>query len=719
MNRADNTKPIDKKERLKMVIARVGDSGASLFKRDIQKLVSNVTSEDQSLREYIISVFGDCIEHLSLKSSLYATSVGLISTGNQSLSEGIVDLVMNRLQTHLDEGNLLKCDAILQFLGELTNLGYLNSLALIDYLSEILREAEGSINESLDFYLYLAINNLPYTIDTLRLKSALEFKRLVDNIDNLMKKRNTSFLETLRVYSDSAPTDTLSIIWKELQNCIKQNQDIVLRSKNKPDESFIDDLKAIKAIKRAYKLNFNTKKVEKCRYQSEVYLDLIELATSNEENELIDQVLIKKSIYDLLTIYAKPENVARELSKLLIYNNYFNLVIEGIFYSLFQISHEKSNPGVFSTINFWLMNLLKDKSLDQKFKTIMNNFLANLLQKIDVLTYDATRRFIKFYVNFVTINGFEIDWEAWRYILESDKYKKKIYVLNTILSELCSLTFYEKIEEITPIDLRTLLPLKNPASFLYDDPSNVSTTDVDLIKDKIASKLGDFEMLAFLKSEDNGLEASGEPLVEIFLQCFLNRSSKSLTHFDVTLERYKNTLKFLISSDSDEIILLNTLKKFWQKSEFYLTTYFDYFESKEILKSDPLIDWLFAELRNEYEESLYSNFCWDFLLNYPLKLIKIELNNSRGTNSNKKAELELKSKTIHCLATIFKKSLIFFNESIQKNTDFKQNILSKLGSFLRRYIKELKPLLPKLEDDNSKYINQDVSKILSSVKLLV
>lgn len=78
----------------------------------------------------------------------------------------------------------------------------------------------------------------------------------------------------------------------------------------------------------------------------------------------------------------------------------------------------------------------------------------------------------------------------------------------------------------------------------------------------------------------------------------------------------------MIGNESDQIVLLNTIKKFWQKDEYYLRTYIEYFESKSILKTDLIIDWLFSELKNENDENTYSLFCWDFLLSIPLRLIR-------------------------------------------------------------------------------------------------
>lgn len=53
-------------------------------------------------------------------------------------------------------------------------------------------------------------------------------------------------------------------------------------------------------------------------------------------------------------------------------------------------------------------------------------------------------------------------------------------------------------------------------------------------------------MTAFLDNSSNQLQSSGVGLKEIFFQCILERSSKSLTHLETYFNRYYDTLRKLI-----------------------------------------------------------------------------------------------------------------------------------------------------------------------------
>ena len=53
-------------------------------------------------------------------------------------------------------------------------------------------------------------------------------------------------------------------------------------------------------------------------------------------------------------------------------------------------------------------------------------------------------------------------------------------------------------------------------------------------------------MLSFLHNSEQ-LEASGEKLAEIFLECFYFKTHQTLTHLNVIMARYENTLKSLLN----------------------------------------------------------------------------------------------------------------------------------------------------------------------------
>lgn len=59
--------------------------------------------------------------------------------------------------------------------------------------------------------------------------------------------------------------------------------------------------------------------------------------------------------------------------------------------------------------------------------------------------------------------------------------------------------------------------------FRYEDPEAPHSQDAQVIRDKMNTKPAAQEMTEFLKSGDNNIEASGEVLLDVFVQCLLTR----------------------------------------------------------------------------------------------------------------------------------------------------------------------------------------------------
>ena len=90
----------------------------------------------------------------------------------------------------------------------------------------------------------------------------------------------------------------------------KKEQNLNLKSISEAFEPFADDLKNIKPKKGTYKLSFDSKKKEKCRYFSELNLDLIETRAADEENELNTVLLCHgKVIMKINTDFYRPAEV--------------------------------------------------------------------------------------------------------------------------------------------------------------------------------------------------------------------------------------------------------------------------------------------------------------------------------------------------------------------------------------------------------------------------
>lgn len=142
------------------------------------------------------------ISLLSQKSALYATVIALVDLKLSSFTEIIIDRVLEILQTSLDQGELIIPKYCLIFLGELMNIGLINSFSFITLLYDLVNEAEKTIKNSYDYYLYIVTSIFPYLIEGLSEKSGLEFKNLIETIQEIFKKREKNYLAVIRHFNN-------------------------------------------------------------------------------------------------------------------------------------------------------------------------------------------------------------------------------------------------------------------------------------------------------------------------------------------------------------------------------------------------------------------------------------------------------------------------------------------------------------------------------------
>ena len=63
-----------------------------------------------------------------------------------------------------NKGNSIASKYCLVFLGELMNIGIINSFSFINILFDLIHEAEKTIEESNDYYLFIVISTIPYLV---------------------------------------------------------------------------------------------------------------------------------------------------------------------------------------------------------------------------------------------------------------------------------------------------------------------------------------------------------------------------------------------------------------------------------------------------------------------------------------------------------------------------------------------------------------------------
>jgi len=190
--------------------------------------------------------------------------------------------------------------------------------------------------------------------------------------------------------------------------------------------------------------------------------------------------------------------------------------------------------------------------------------------------------------------------------------------------KLVRLSFRDRILETLPEELKALLPPADQTNFEYE-----GNADAGLIQAKFNSKPAIEEMNEWIGSGDNEIQSSSktlnftsstkfslpidEKLLDIFVQCLLNRASKTLTHLNAHFDKYHSTIALLVKDESYQSALLDIVAKFWKNSIFHAVLTVRILEKFKLVDSKNIVSWAFKAF--EKEEDLHDNFSvhWEIL----------------------------------------------------------------------------------------------------------
>jgi len=135
--------------------------------------------------------------------------------------------------------------------------------------------------------------------------------------------------------------------------------------------------------------------------------------------------------------------------------------------------------------------------------------------------------------------------------------------------------------------------------------------------DKLNLKISETELTEFLSnSSTNNLEATGDFFIEIFMECFLMKTSQSLTHLKIILERYKNFFTSILSpSESSQTVALNSIQEFWTFSPWHIQIYIQNFLEYKLVKPNVVINWIFKNLENSSLKIMEDCYNWKIIEN--------------------------------------------------------------------------------------------------------
>jgi nuclear cap-binding protein subunit 1 len=343
--------------------------------------------------------------------------------------------------------------------------------------------------------------------------------------------------------------------------------------------------------------------------------------------------------------------------------------------------------------------------------------------------------FTKWFAHHLSNFDYKWLWEQWKNIQN----KEQNNFISEVLSNCIRLSYYARIEQITPHELHHLLPEKKEPHppWERDDDDNDDSTRISLVSKKLLSKMQKKDPVDVViqwldgdsQEEDNThtivKDLSSNERVNIIINCLLIVGKKSFSHLLSSLERYEDFIPKYIINKEARLQALKSLIQCWETSPQQIIICADKFQTYQIVTPITIVEWFFSpSSRKLYTkqwpwELLYATF--DKLvsthrrLHHQLKEIENPNQRPNATQTDIDHFRELESKLATSMKeqkdnflfffqrfeVILRESLIKFKdqntEDDLSNEQWLKITLGHLKAFGRKYYKQLRGLYGTLD----------------------
>lgn len=327
------------------------------------------------------------------------------------------------------------------------------------------------------------------------------------------------------------------------------------------------------------------------------------------DRTLMERLVLRAYIVDIVDNFSSNHVMAAErLLTFPMLNNVDGEIVEGLFSQLCAMPDPNFAPVYYGTL-FVDLCRVKDSRLPVKLLTAVEAMFQDA-GLFDPESFDRLTEWFSFH-----LSNFEYkwNWSDWALYADADMVEKfpfRALFCKDVLSRCIRLSYYERILDIVPEEMKYFLPPKpsNGNKSRFDDAVNDSLMSVVTGKDKQEAKVV-MERLCTLipirsvppepelqqKAEtdaNNGRLAS-------LIRAILLAGCKTLSHFDTVAERYLALLLQMAEAGGAEARRLVTLEVscFWSEVHIRQMYVLDKLSMHRVIDGLAIIDFVLSEQR--------------------------------------------------------------------------------------------------------------------------
>jgi hypothetical protein len=221
-----------------------------------------------------------------------------------------------------------------------------------------------------------------------------------------------------------------------------------------------------------------------------------------------------------------------------------HLIVNAAFTQMCLLKGGTKSPLFYMQVLISIQNQTKESSLFKNFARLIEDGFHNLAKWSDTADPLISERIVNLAAYYISQVADDFRVESRDVRLYERLEEANPQILHKVFQELVRMSFLKKIREATEPRYHKYL-----GELAGSDDSQLTlvhaeTPDFALIKDKLASRETPAQLKYFLLDggDEGQLQASGDILKEVFLECILERTRKSLEHLKRAVEAFHTEL---------------------------------------------------------------------------------------------------------------------------------------------------------------------------------
>lgn len=535
------------------------------------------------------------------------------------------------LKDSIKNGHFFIAHRLIRFITNLVNVKVITTQSIFEIFEHFVGltatfNDTDRIQARIDFYVYCMLSSLPWCGKEIYDKHGPQLDDLLKTLQDYLKKRDKSYMPMLKVWLSDDPNpqeDYLDCLWSQIkkleENDWKETQ--IMRSYKSFDFS------------HSRKHDFPFIAVPECtdRYlypSPRVIFRMFDYTDVPEDYILpgshsIERFIIEEQLHSIIhTYYLDRKLCAQQLLGL----NHLNkiplnyMIVEVIFSQLFNLPKPVHLELFFGSL---LIELCKLQPTQMPM--VLAQATELLFDRLDSMKTSAIERFSNWFSYHLSNFQFKWAWDDWKSCLANDINSPKAKFIQETLLKSIRLSYHQRIAELLPESVGTLLPLDTKPIYKYEseDAVNLEGTQManrilELLKNRclpedIIQVLRESSTESIVKMEDDSTQETSlsTPLkIEVFTSTLFYFGSKSFSHIFSSLAKFHMIFKMIIETEDQQLIVLKTLHEIWKNRQQMMVVLVDKLLKTQIVECSSVINWIFS---NEMRQDFNYFYVWEIL----------------------------------------------------------------------------------------------------------